>query len=85
MERIIRVLTDNDFNKQIITRMCRNIEKRNHSNSRDTEDTEYAGYIHLPCTSEILRPNYQKTLDEYAFLLEEIKYELKHLKTRYTI
>ena len=31
-ERIIKVLTDNDYNKQIITKVRRNIEKHNHSN-----------------------------------------------------
>ena len=62
-ERIIKVLTDNDYNKQIITKVRRNIEKRNHSNVQNKEDKEYVGYINLPYiagTSEILRRIFQK-------------------------
>ena len=45
---LIKVLTDNDYNKQIIAKVPRNIEKRNHSNVQDKEDKEYVGYINLP-------------------------------------
>ena len=46
-ERIIKVLTDNDYNKQIITKVRRNIEKRNHS---------YGGpYVPLKNASHILQ------------------------------
>ena len=56
-------MTDNDYNKQIITKVRRNIEKRNHSNVQNKEDKEYVGYINLPYiagTSEILRRIFQK-------------------------
>ena len=62
-ERIIKVLTDNDYNKQIITKVRRNIEKRNHSNVQNKEDKKYVGYINIPYiagTSEILRRIFQK-------------------------
>ena len=62
-ERIIKVLTDNDYNKQIIAKVRRNIEKGNHSNAQNKEDKEYVGYINLPYiagTSEILRRIFQK-------------------------
>ena len=62
-ECIIKVLTDNDYNKQIITKVRRNIEKRNHNNVQTKEDKEYVGYINLPYiagTSEILRRIFQK-------------------------
>ena len=52
-------MTDNDYNKQIIAKVRRNIEKRNHSDAQNKEDKEYVGYINLPYiagTSEILRP-----------------------------
>ena len=36
-----KVLMQNDYNKQIITKVHRNIEKRNHSNGQDKVDEEY--------------------------------------------
>ena len=47
-ERIIKVLADKYYNKQIITKVRRNIEKHNHSNVQNKEDKEYVGYINLP-------------------------------------
>ena len=62
-DRIIKVLTDNDYSKQIIGKVRRNIEKLNHNNIQDKEDKEYVGYINLQYiagTSEILRRIFQK-------------------------
>ena len=62
-ERIMKVLTDNDYNKQIIKKVRRNIEHRIRSSNIEKEEKEYVGFINLPYiagTSEILRRIFQK-------------------------